>query len=62
MVGGNFQTCEKSLVGNAWMLQENLVDFNPFHRILYVTHERDRSNFPAKCTVHSFPNTCRLLM
>lgn len=27
MVGGNFQTHEKSLVENAWVLQENLVDF-----------------------------------
>ena len=37
-------------MGNAWVLQENLVDFNPFRGILNVRHERDRLNFPAECT------------
>ena len=47
VVGGNFQTREKVW----WVLQENLDDFNPFHGILCITRKRDRSNFPAECTV-----------
>ena len=33
------------------MLQENLVDFNPFRGILSVSRERDRSNIPVERTV-----------
>ena len=33
------------------MLQENLVDFNPFRGILSVSRESDRSNIHVECTV-----------
>ena len=36
------------------MLQENLVDFNPFRGILSVSRERDRSNIHVECTVLYF--------
>ena len=35
------------------MLQENLVDFNPFRGILSVSRESDRSNIHVECTVRS---------
>ena len=35
------------------MLEENLVDFNPFRGILSVTLEHDRSNIPVETTVHT---------
>ena len=35
------------------MLQENLVDFNPFRGILSVSRESDRSNIHVERTVAS---------
>ena len=41
------------------MLQENLVDFNPFRGILSVSRESDRSNIPVERTVAKAPyGTC----